>query len=479
MRLAPVVLSTALLAACGPAATGLENGFETEGEGDLTSGRAAVGVLDSADGALYGWACDQDTPTRATQIHAYFDGPAGAANALGLNNIWTGTASEAAVQTICGGGANHRFNFTAAEAAARGVTPGMHPVWTYAISSGAGEGNRTLNTVPKYFPVPATSIAATYNPTRLTKAIAKVGSATPGKYAYAPSIMRGPDGRFHLWACNDDAVHLGDSIAYVSSSDGVHWSAPVTALYMPSALQPDTVHTCDPSVVRFRPPGSATTFYYLYYTMSGGNGVARAIVPQGPFAHYMGGDPNVASNWVVNPPVRPRLLQTPTVSCAGVRGCYGVGEPSVVLRGSTLWMFYTVADGPPAGGTPGLYLTRSTNGVTWTAPVQTSLGPHSSDVKWDPASKQFVMIGIRREYSADAEYVTRTSKDGVTWTEVRSGVLAPYRASEPGFSGDERGFMTGGKTLLGISAPYDLTGPLACVDGQCELFVLPVAVSWK
>jgi hypothetical protein len=58
-------------------------------------------------------------------------------------------------------------------------------------------------------------------------------------------------------------------------------------------------------------------------------------------------------------------------------------------------------------------------------------------------------------------------------------VSAPNYAAEFGFSGDERGFMTGGKTLLGYAAPYNLTGDKKCVDGECELFITPVGVSWK
>ncbi len=107
------------------------------------------------------------------------------------------------------------------------------------------------------------------------------------------------------------------------------------------------------------------------------------------------------------------------------------------------------------------------------------MGPQLVNIKWDPSSNRYVMIGIKNEYTTNVQFVTRTSPDGITWTETAAGVAAPNWSAEFGFSGDDRGFMTGGKILLGFAAPYDLKGDLKCVDAKCELFVMPVDVTWR
>ena len=448
-------------------------------------GRPAKGVLDVADDVgVAGWACDPDTPWRATEVHAYFDGPAGAVNATGIPGIWADRPSESGVNTTCAGGLFHRFLFTMGQAQAAKLSPGVHGVWTYAISNGASESNSQLNPFPKWFPVPATEVSATYTPGLEKKALPKAGGINGGPYVYGPAMVR-TQGEYHLWSCNADGVHLGDSIGYVHSTDGITWSAPTTVLYMPTELSPSLFHTCDPSVVQFTPPGSTTPYFYMYYSAhnhpAGGwgtiNSVARSTSLSGPFRHYMGGDPNNDANWVQHPTAAmPAVLQHGNVQCAS--NCYGVGQPSVVLRGNTLFMWFNVAnDAVPSK--VGLYRTTSTDGVTWTTPVQTTLPSSQVAVKWDPASKRYVMFGVVKEYTGDAAFQVRTSVDGLTWVYVGAEIAMPDYAAEWGMSGDERGFLHGGTTLLGFAAPYNLMGPKKCVDGECELFVTPLSVTWK
>lgn len=465
---------SACAVACGKTSTGA----------DTCVGTNARGAFDSADeNGLHGWACDPDTPWAAGQVHAYFDGPAGAAGAKGIPGILATSTSEKAVNDLCGGGDHHRYNFTPSQAAASGIAPGVHSVWAYAISSGAGESNLTLNQNPLFMPMPATSVQATYVPNNEHKVWAKVGGQNGGGYAYAPTIMM-YGGEYHLWACNFDGVHLGDSVGYSHSSDGANWATPTTVLYMPSVNQGSLEHTCDPSVVRFKPPGSNTTYFYLFYSSllygTGTiNSVARSASIGGPFKHYMGGDPNNDSNWVQDPgSTHPFVIQKPNTPCGSTPNCYGLGEPSVVVRGDTLHMWYNLANDPDAKKV-GVYHATSKDGITWLSPTHTNYPSQSVDVKWDPASQQYVMFGLQKDYSTAVEFQTKVSKDGNTWTALGTPVQIPDYSAEFGVSGDERGYLHGGKILFGFAAPYNLMGNTACVGGQCELFVSPLDVTWK
>ncbi len=131
-------------------------GCGTQGKGGATcSGTNATGNLDSADDkGLHGWACDPDVPWESAQVHLYFDGPAGAAGAIGIGGVYAGDVSEVAVNDICGG-ERHRFNFTSAQAIAKGIAPGAHNVWAYAISNATGESNTSINAAPLVFNVVA------------------------------------------------------------------------------------------------------------------------------------------------------------------------------------------------------------------------------------------------------------------------------------------------------------------------------------
>lgn len=127
------------------------------GKGGATcAGTNATGNLDGVNskGELSGWACDPDVSWEAAQVHLYFDGPAGAPGATGIGGVYAGELSETAVNDICGG-ERHRFLFTSAQALAKGIPPGAHNVWAYAISNATGETNTSINANPVLFTVVA------------------------------------------------------------------------------------------------------------------------------------------------------------------------------------------------------------------------------------------------------------------------------------------------------------------------------------
>ncbi len=125
-------------------------GFRAKGSGDapMCPNRPPAGYLDAAAcTGLSGWAQDSDVPTQSIAVHAYFNGPAGAATA-------TGVALTASVDRsdLCAplGTCNHGFTLDVPLSL---LDAKAHEVHTYGIDSkgGAGSQNPELVGSPKTF----------------------------------------------------------------------------------------------------------------------------------------------------------------------------------------------------------------------------------------------------------------------------------------------------------------------------------------
>lgn len=292
-------------------------------------------------------------------------------------------------------------------------------------------------------------------------------------YAYAPSIMKLPNGQYYMWACSGISSS-GDSIIFTSSTDGINWTPQTIALHSFDALNPEKddfySHACDPSVVQFAPDPSGPTYYYMFLSTtkkseSTVNIVARSLTPAGPFSVFTGGDPKDANNWTTNvdPAHLPYVIQKPTVRCPDPVSCYGAGEPSVVLRNGTLQMWYTDTTATPWG----VLYTTSTDGVNWT-PAQTTnaYSAPSIDVKFDPESGKYLMAALDDMQLADTRLTTYLSTDGISWKrqEVYGGDRIPPFSHNLGIAGDPSGFLLTGASFIGFGAPYRL-GDFSYVNG--------------
>ncbi len=115
--------------------------------------RPPVGFLDAATcSSVAGWAMDPDTPSKALGVHVYFNAPAGASGAIGLNaGLAKGYRAD-----LCKapGSCNHAFSLA--------VPPGLrdqkpHKVWAYTFDSKTNKPV-TLKSCPRTFtckpPVP-------------------------------------------------------------------------------------------------------------------------------------------------------------------------------------------------------------------------------------------------------------------------------------------------------------------------------------
>lgn len=130
-------------------------------------GRSPIGWLDvgiSNCTSIRGWACDQDQPNTAIDVHIYTDGPAGAGNLNVLRPFGrmdkTTLQREGAVGAACGQDRNqnfsinpfgqqtnqmqygqHGYNFTVPDTLKDGKT---HAIYAYAINIGSWANNAHL-----------------------------------------------------------------------------------------------------------------------------------------------------------------------------------------------------------------------------------------------------------------------------------------------------------------------------------------------
>lgn len=169
--------------------------------------RPPSGWLDGVNGVrVFGWACDQDTPNTAVEVHLYFGGPPGSPTTVyGVSGILANRPSEAAVNSACGGGTAHRFEWYMPASLRDYLGSKAYPVHAYAVTPTA---NAALNGSPKTMtPTAATQLTAAYlarfEGTRQER-IAQTG----GPYSYAPTIAS-VDGKYRLWACSSQAPYLG------------------------------------------------------------------------------------------------------------------------------------------------------------------------------------------------------------------------------------------------------------------------------
>jgi hypothetical protein len=293
----------------------------------------------------------------------------------------------------------------------------------------------------------------------------KIADAQAGGfgYAYGPAIIF-TQGIYHAYFCSAGTGASWDYIRHMTSTDLVNWSSP-TILLTPNALERSN---CDPSVVLY--DAGDGPYYYLFYSgnvvnIQTMNFVARSSSPNGPFLKYTD-----RKTWEANPS-DVHAITWPFKAASENSNIYGAGEPSVVVKDGTLYMWYTDSD--QSGMPQGIYLTQSQDAVHWSAPVFTGVFDVSSDVKFDSASGLFVMAEVTPQISMTVELLIRTSQDGVNWSAPRTILdqnSFPHNSSNVGISGDDQGhLLPGSQILVGFGAPYNLNASPE-VWGQWDLF---------
>ena len=162
-----------------------------------------------------------------------------------------------------------------------------------------------------------------------------------GIYNYCPSVMQSGDGTRYLYYCtNKDSNKVIDYIGFrIGTPDkgGNYTYGAETLVLSPTAGSWDSVHTCDPSVIKgkFKYKGETYSYLMAYLGCSTTNnqdnkiGLAVAMTPGGPFTK-VGDKPFIDFE---------RDASADTFQ-------WGVGQPSLVSRdkGGKVWLFYTRGD---------------------------------------------------------------------------------------------------------------------------------------
>ena len=327
----------------------------------------------------------------------------------------------------------------------------------------------------------------------------------PTGFFYAPAIVR-DNGRFHMFYCSSGDSTSWDKIRYRTSTDGREWKDEKVVLAAVDGAKSSDRSACDPSVVKFRAPGDSKDFYYLFYTGNEveaycsnpaspgfrapnpdacGQGlifVARSEKIDGPYEKYMGN--GLWERWGLDSPQTLKAYHPTGVIKRRNSGqdvmsphSYGAGQSSVVVQDGQLMMWYHDDSGSQQGKGKTL-LSRSADGINWSAGEDTGLISHgSSDVKYDPETKSYVMMSINVDLGgawgdgnhANGSVITRgTSADGKNWSSfkvVYANNPSMNYIHNIGIGGDARGFLEPSYSITVFGAPVQ--APLACAAPSC------------
>ncbi|CAN5488712.1 hypothetical protein BH10ACT7_BH10ACT7_29710 [soil metagenome] len=301
--------------------------------------------------------------------------------------------------------------------------------------------------------VAAALIVGGLTPAHATIVLGPVGDGhdifVPGNnYRYGPALIRNDDHSIDMWTCSPGANGQWDYIRHSkSTNDGGTFGGEQVVLQSTTTTgSPDFASVCDPGVVKFG------GYYYLAYTGIGlppdpahvlvDNPnhvfVARSEDADGPFEKWNG------SGWGGTP--------QPFITYAGDDDKYGIGEPSLVVKDETLFIYYseysatsnrtlvatastTSGDWPGSVTLQGTAIDRSSSGVDIGGPIQ-----DTTDHKYVPSLDKFIAVDVAKRLSADSYIQVYESTDGLTYTprsQITQG-LQPY-AHNMGITGDELG----------------------------------------
>ncbi len=286
-----------------------------------------------------------------------------------------------------------------------------------------------------------------------------------GSYHYGPSILIDTDQSIHMWTCSPGTGGAWDYVRYHHSADGGHtWTPDVVAL-QPTAGSADAYSTCDPGAVKVGP------YFYVGYTSTTNSAgtdndvfVARSTSPSGPFDKWNG------AGWGGNP--------TAILAYTGVATDYGYGEPSLVLVGTKLYVYYSddeatqftnvaTVDDATVDDWP-LHLVDHGHAITRDHAAQ-----DSADVKYVDALGRFLAVTTVDRFTPNASVEVFQSADGLTFAPAPYlGARAQLGAHNIGVSGDLTGHLDVGASNF-VAYAYQ---PAGNTWGDWPTFLDPVTL---
>lgn len=229
-------------------------------------------------------------------------------------------------------------------------------------------------------------------------------------YRYGPTILINADGSIDAYFAAPGAVGEWDWIMYRHSPDGGETWTDEKAVLKPTPDSPDFYSCCDPGVVK------VGEYYYLGYTSTTNEAgvdnnvfVARSEKPDGPFEKWNG------NGWGGRP--------EPIVDYTGDVSAFGAGEPSFVVKGDKLYIYYTWKD-------VNINQTRvavaDATDENWPATMENKgvaidyknyMSADSADVKYVEDFGKFVAINTIERFTTNSFIGCFVSDDGITFSE--------------------------------------------------------------
>ena len=229
-------------------------------------------------------------------------------------------------------------------------------------------------------------------------------------YRYGPTLLKNADGSIDAYFAAPGETGEWDWIMYRHSPDGGNTWTDEKAVLKPTPDSLDFYSCCDPGVVK------VGDYYYLGYTsttnidgVDNNVFVARSKNPDGPFEKWNG------NGWGGRP--------EPIVDYTGDVSAFGAGEPSFIVKGDTLYVYYTWKD-------TGINQTRvavaDATDENWPATMEHKgvaidykdyMTADSADVKYVEDFGKFVAINTIERFTTNSFIGCFVSDDGITFSE--------------------------------------------------------------
>jgi hypothetical protein len=294
-------------------------------------------------------------------------------------------------------------------------------------------------------------------------AVLGVNFNDPIGFAYAPSIVYYQN-QFHMFMCAGDYSSIGfDLVRYCTSADGVAWTRPRILMRVSNTTEEGSA--CDPCVIHFG------RHFHLFYS---GNlklsrtspyyetvmFVARCSTLNGQYEKW-----THRGTWEVNASdPQPIMYSNSAIEHCNPIGRYGAGQQNVIQTSGHKLVSWHCDDTYVRDRKEfRVVYSTSNDGVNWTivGPVVNTGGApivaESMDVKYDTASRMYVMYHILPSHREAGYLERRESRDGIVWSEPEVACDAfcfPNFTHNVGVSGDEYGNYGGPKKLLAYGGPH-------------------------
>jgi hypothetical protein len=235
----------------------------------------------------------------------------------------------------------------------------------------------------------------TWNPRELT-----------GGYRYGPTMILNADGSLDVWSAASGPGDIVDLVSYKRLYDDCRKSTREVIAVKPTPASHDQMWTCDPGVIKFG------GYYYIGYTTTADDRgvdndvcIARSKNPEGPFTEKWDGE-----GWGTCP--------APLIEYTDNPDFFGAGEPSFVLMGSTLYIYYAWA----LDSATTRVATADITDENWPAHLEfhgecipSKDSGDSSDVVYSDEYGRFIAVFTEKRFSDESYVAVWESFDGLNF----------------------------------------------------------------